>query len=170
MSDSTHNSSRRGFLTAAGMMAGAVAVGSGVGAGDALGADGQPQGATNALLPTQEQLKAFLALPDEQPVVMVNLLKFKPDGGAEEYAKYAAGIQPILEKLGAKILFAGKAEFCLIGQADWDMVALVQYPHKKTLLEMSVMPKYRKIHRHREAGLEGQINYAVAQTDPAAGS
>jgi len=30
---------------------------------------------------------------------MVNLLKFKPNGGQAEYAKYAAGIQPILDKI-----------------------------------------------------------------------
>ena len=63
-------------------------------------------------------MQAFLALPDDSPIVMVNLLKFKPHNGQAEYAKYTAGIQPILEKLGAKILFSGKAEFCLIGTAD----------------------------------------------------
>ena len=40
----------------------------------------------NAMSPTEEQMKAFLALPDS-PVVMVNLLKFKADGGAQEYAE-----------------------------------------------------------------------------------
>ena len=58
-------------------------------------------------------------------------------------------------------MFSGKTQFCLIGQADWDMVALVQYPRKKTLLQMSISPEYRAIHHHREAGLQGQINYAV---------
>jgi haloalkane dehalogenase len=43
------------------------------------------------------------------------------------------------------------------------MVALVQYPRKRTLLQMSVSPEYRAIHPYREAGLAGQINYAVAQ-------
>ena len=90
--------------------------------------------ATNALLPTPEQMQAFLALPDEVPIVMVNLLKFKPAGGAAEYAKYAAGIDPILKKIGAKVLFSGEAQFCLIGQADWDAVALVQYPRKEVAL------------------------------------
>ena len=49
----------------------------------------------NAMSPTEEQMKAFLALPDS-PVVMVNLLKFKADGGAQEYAKYGVAIQPCL--------------------------------------------------------------------------
>lgn len=124
--------------------------------------------ATNALLPTPEQMQAFLALPDEEPIVMVNLLKFKPDGGAAEYAKYAAGIEPILKKIGARILFSGKAQFCLIGQADWDAVALVQYPRKKSLFEMAMSAEYQAIHPFREAGLAGQINYAVVQDGAAA--
>ncbi len=124
--------------------------------------------AVNALLPTPEQMQAFLALPDEEPIVMVNLLKFKPDGGAAEYAKYAAGIEPILKKIGARVLFAGNAQFCLIGQADWDAVALVQYPRKKSLFEMAMSPEYQAIHPFREAGLAGQINYAVVQSGAAA--
>ena len=36
-----------------------------------------------AIYPTPEQIRALLAGPDDQPVVMVNLLRFKPqaDGG-----------------------------------------------------------------------------------------
>ncbi len=164
----THN--RREFLTES-MIAGSAAIASAVGASEAVAAEGKSAGkasggkstpAVNALLPTPGQMQDFVALPDDHPIVMVNLLKFKPNGAAE-YAKYAAGIQPILDKIGAKVLFAGKAEFCLIGHADWDMVALVQYPHKRTLFQMSMSPEYRAIHHHREAGLEGQINYCVAQ-------
>jgi haloalkane dehalogenase len=166
MSDELPASNRREFLTGA-MIGGAAAVGSAVASQEASAAGGAATGATIALLPTPDQMQEFLTLPDDHPIVMVNLLKFKPNGGQAEYAKYAAAIQPILEKLGAKLLFAGKAEYCLIGKADWDMVALVQYPHKKTLVQMSMSPEYRAIHHHRQAGLLGQINYAVAQiADP----
>ena len=116
----------------------------------------------NAMSPTQEQRKAFLTLPDK-PVVMVNLLKFKPNGGAEEYAKYAAGIQPCLKEVGAKLLFGGQTMSCLIGNGDWDMVALMEYPNPAALMEMVSTPEYQAAHVHREAGLAGQINYAVMQ-------
>jgi uncharacterized protein (DUF1330 family) len=163
------SSNRRDFLSATTIAGGAAAIAAAVFPPSALGEETPPAGATNALLPAPGQLAAFLALPDDSPIVMVNLLKFKPGNGQAEYAKYSAGIQPILEKLGAKILFAGKAQFCLIGNADWDMVALVQYPRKKALLQMSTSPEYRAIHHHREAGLQGQINYAVVQIDRATG-
>src|SRR5262245_14851497 len=127
MNASPVNKTRRDFLTGVGAIVGGSAVVSSTSmAGEK---DGAPMSipAINAMLPTPDQMQAFLALPDEHPIVMVNLLKFKPDGGAEEYARYASALQPILKKLGAKVLFSGKAEFCLIGQADWDAVALVQY-------------------------------------------
>ena len=169
MSTTPDNKTRRDFLTGVGLAASGVALAASAGSASADEGDAAPPAATNAMLPTQEQMKEFLALPDDSPIVMVNLLKFKPNGGAEEYAKYAAGVQPILEKLGAKILFAGKGHYCLIGQADWDAVALVQYPRKKTLFQMAMSPEYQLIHRHRDAGLQGQINYAVLATSPAGG-
>lgn len=169
MSETPNKKTRRNFLKGTGAAAGALAIAAAAGQAEARGADDEKTLAgINALFPTPEQMQRFLALPDEGPIVMVNLLKFKPDGGEVEYAKYAAGVAPILEKLGAKILFAGRAEHCLIGNADWDMVALVEYPRKKTLMQMSLSPEYRAIHHHREAGLEGQVNYAVVQTSLAA--
>ena len=48
----------------------------------------------------------------------------------------------------------------LIGGATWDAVAIVRYPDKTALLKMAQSAEYQKIHVHREAGLEGQINLA----------
>jgi uncharacterized protein (DUF1330 family) len=158
----TSKRNRRDFLAEAGIAAAAVAAVAGPSRAVAAGETKPPS--INALLPTPEQMQAFLRLPDETPVVIVNLLKFKPNGEAE-YAKYAAGVEPILKKLGGKILFAGKAQFCLVGHADWDMVALVQYPRKKALIQMINSPEYRAIHHHREAGLQGQVNYAVVAVE-----
>ena len=33
---------------------------------------------------------------------MLNLLDFKPGGGAERYAEYAAAVAPLLEKVGGR--------------------------------------------------------------------
>jgi uncharacterized protein (DUF1330 family) len=164
------NQNRRAFLAGTGIAAGVALASVVTPTKGAAASEERSGGATIALLPTPEQMQAFLRLPDSGPIVMVNLLKFKPNGGEAEYAKYAAAVEPILKKLGAKILFAGKAQFCLIGHADWDMVALVQYPRKKVLFEMAMSPEYQAIHHHREAGLQGQINYAVLPVEAPAGS
>jgi len=158
MSEETEVTSRRSFITGTGMVAGAVTVGSAIGASDAHAHEIE----INAMGPTPEQFQEFMALPDG-PIVMVNLLKFKPDGGAEEYAKYAQKVRPILQNLGARFLFSGSAKVCLIGTGDWDMVALVEYPDRMALVEMSRSEEYQAIHHHREAGLAGQINYAVVE-------
>ncbi len=120
----------------------------------------------NAMQPTPEQIEAFRALPDDGPVVMLNLLKFKPDGGQVAYMKYGMAVQPLLRRHGAKSLFFGRAEFCLIGNGDWDAVALVQYPSNQSFLDMIESADYQAIHHHREAGLAGQVLYALAPMTP----
>jgi hypothetical protein len=40
---------------------------------------------SSRLEPTPEQFAALAARPTDAPVVMVNLLKFKSDGGRERY-------------------------------------------------------------------------------------
>lgn len=167
MTEATNEKSRRDFMKTSGTAAGAATVVAALGMGNTAQAHTVE---INAQLPTAEQQQAMLALPGDGPVVMLNLLKFKPGGGQAEYMKYSMGIQPLLQKAGAKVLFAGSADLCLIGNADWDMVALVQYPNKMALGAMTATPEYQAVHEHRLAGLEGQVLYAMTQmggTDPA---
>jgi hypothetical protein len=37
---------------------------------------------------------------DGAPVVMLNLLAFRPEGGKERYLEYGAAVAPLLEKAG----------------------------------------------------------------------
>lgn len=153
------NPTRRNFLKGTGT-AGALAAAAALGGNQTVQAH-----EINAMQPTPEQLQAFLNTDFGGPIVMVNLLKFKPDGGREEYAKYSAGVVPLLESVGGRVVFAGDARLCLLGNADWDMVALAEYPNPQAMIKMVSMPEYQAIHAHREAGLEGQVNYAVVQTE-----
>ena len=116
--------------------------------------------ALNQMGPTPEQLQKFLALPD-QPVVMVNLLKFKDGSGAQDYARYGEAMQKILADIGAEIIFAGQCQTTLIGGAEWDMVALVRYPNAQALVDMAQSGAYQAAHVHRAEGLAGQVNLAV---------
>ncbi len=159
MSERSNQKTRRDFLAGTGAAAGAMAFAPLAGA-----AEDVKTIEINAMGPTPEQMQAYISLDHDGPVVMVNLLKFKPDGGAAEYAKYGAAVSLILNKIGARILFSGQARVCLIGKGDWDAVALVEYPNKMALLQMAQSPEYQAIHHHREAGLAGQVNYAVVQS------
>jgi len=132
----------------------------------------------NALDPTPEQIKAFLAHKGaNQPVFMLNLLKFKEkasykDGedvsGREAYSRYAKAFGKMVRARGdeaSDTIFGGNANAVLIGSAnggeaskpDWDAVAIVKYPNAKTMFEVVSSEEYRKIHYHRKAGLEGQL-------------
>lgn len=107
--------------------------------------------------PTPEQLQAFVAASagDTGPVVMLNLLKFAPGGGAEDYATYAAAVQPHLARVGGELAWAGACTPALIGpeEAEWDLVALVRYPSRAAFLEMVTDPDYLAIARHRTSAL-----------------
>lgn len=162
MSDVNRKNGRREFMAGAGVTAGAAL------AALAGGESAQAQAVElNAMQPTPEQIQAFMKLEDG-PIVMVNLLKFKPDGGRAEYEQYATKVQPILKKIGAEVIFSGDGKVTLLGGAFWDSVGLVRYPNKMALLQMTQSPEYQAIHHHREAGLEGQINLAVVETAPTA--
>ena len=69
----------------------------------------------------------------------------------------------ILAKIGAGILFSSDAKVCLIGNADWDAIVLVEYPNPQALIKMAQSEEYQAIHNNREDSLEGQVNYAVIQ-------
>ena len=115
--------------------------------------------------PTAEQVKALVEGSAQDPVVMVNLLKFRKlaEGeagtGAVAYARYSAGFAKLLEAGGGRLLWAGKVDQVFIGEPaeDWDLVAVVEYPSRRGFLELTSSPEYRKIHEHRTAGLERTI-------------
>jgi uncharacterized protein (DUF1330 family) len=115
--------------------------------------------------PNIAQFKALLAAPDDGPVVMLNLLKFKDraaDGastGGEAYRRYGDAAIEMIEQRGGKVLWTGKAEQVLIGDPaqDWDAVLLVQYPSRAAFVEMTSTKEYGEAHAHREAGLERTI-------------
>jgi uncharacterized protein (DUF1330 family) len=119
--------------------------------------------AAATIFPTQSQLEELQALPADQPVVMLNLLRFKDraDGidegvsGREAYGRYAAATPPFLEKVGGRLLNAVDARQVVIGPAEteWDMALLVEYPSAGRFLEMAGDPEYLKVHAHRDAAL-----------------
>jgi uncharacterized protein (DUF1330 family) len=116
----------------------------------------------SSIRPNREQFAALASGPDEGPVVMLNLLKFKAraDGeagsGADAYRRYGDAAVKMVEEQGGRVLWQGRADQMLIGDPAqaWDSVVLVEYPSRKAFIEMVTKPKYEEAHEHREAGLE----------------
>jgi uncharacterized protein (DUF1330 family) len=96
--------------------------------------------------PTESQIKSFVTSEISGPIVMLNLLRFKPSGGRESYGRYADGVGPILDDIGAEIVFYGDAHAVVIGEeGEWDVVVLVRYPSKDAFVEMIRLPEYQAI-------------------------
>ncbi len=124
------------------------------------------------ITPNREQFEQLAAAPDDGPVVMLNLLKFKEtatDGagsGTEAYGRYRSAVVEMLEARGGKVLWSGRGEQILIGDpaADSDAVILVQYPSRTAFIEMVTTPEYDEAHKHREQGLERTVVVACSAT------
>lgn len=108
----------------------------------------------------QEGFNAFQQRIEEGgPVVMLNLLRFRPDGGQERYAEYGSAVAPCLEKVGGRIVFAGQPAAPLLGEDAWDLVAVVEYPSRQAFLDMIASPEYTAIgHLRTEALTRGELH------------
>lgn len=109
------------------------------------------------LEPTPEQFAALAARPADAPVVMVNLLKFKPEGGVQSYLRYGREVAPHLQRVGATLRYAGGAPSVVIGDGErpwWDAILVVEYPNPQAFIDMVTTQEYATVHEHRAAGLD----------------
>jgi uncharacterized protein (DUF1330 family) len=116
----------------------------------------------SSISPDLEAVQAFAQAPQTGPFVMVNLLKFKPDGGAAEYAQYSVAALKHVQAIGGRLIFMGRVEHFLVGAGGWDAIAMVEYPSRQAFLAMVTDPEYLKSHEHRERGLEATELFAVS--------
>src|SRR5713226_9201668 len=119
-----------------------------------------------AIYPTPEQIQTLLAGPADQPVVMVNLLRFKPRAdapdeglsGEEAYRRYAEPMQTFVQSKGGRFLWIGRVDSQVIGSGGqgFHMIGLVEYPSREAFLAIASDPHVQEIGVHRVAGLESQ--------------
>lgn len=116
-----------------------------------------------AVNPTGAAMKAFLAADPDQPIVMLNLLRFV-DGGDARYDEYIAHFTPRAEAVGARVLYYGRGADPVVaedGQA-WDAVLLVSYPSRRSFSEMVRDPAYQAgTHLRTEALTEAVLQPTV---------
>ncbi|MBI3677467.1 MAG: DUF1330 domain-containing protein [Proteobacteria bacterium] len=130
----------------------------------------------NALYPTSDRIADLMANASREPIVMLNLLKFRDkavytDGrqsdltGREAYMLYGLPMQTHVESHGGKMIFIGDIASLVIGEVDemWDVAALMQYPSPAAFAKIATSPEVAKIGVHRAAGLQGQLLIRVTQ-------
>lgn len=109
----------------------------------------------------QDQFDKLTANTSKEPFVILNLLKFKEQGGRESYLRYMKESAPYVEAVGAKVTFFGRANELLSGEETWDIIMIVHYPSRKAYLEMINNPGYLKVHEYRLEALERSVLYAA---------
>jgi uncharacterized protein (DUF1330 family) len=90
----------------------------------------------NSIAPNDEELRNLASNTYEGVIVVLNMLKFKDEGGAEAYDRYVKSVSPIFDAHGARIVYAGKTAELLVGDDIWDAIVLVEYLSRKVFLEM----------------------------------
>jgi uncharacterized protein (DUF1330 family) len=130
----------------------------------------------NALYPTRERIMELMGDTSAEPIVMLNLLKFRakaeyPDGrktdltGRQAYNLYGEAMRKVVEREGGKFLFMADVKSLVIGMVDdmWEIAALVEYPSSAAFARIASSPEVTEIGVHRAAGLEGQLLIRVSQ-------
>ena len=134
--------------------------------------------------PTREQFDAFKALPHDEPVAMLNLLRFRDKAeypadhplaaaelsGPAAYERYGTESGPIFRRVGGRILWSGKPEATLIGPAEelWNSAFVAWYPAAAAFLEMVTDSDYRRAVVHRQAAVATSRLVRTAQRDTGA--
>jgi len=119
--------------------------------------------------PARPQFELFKGLDRDRPIEMLNLVALRDRAayapghaltgaglsGAEAYRRYGAGTAPILDRLGAGIVWRGEMQALLIGPAHevWDHLFITRYPSAHAFLDMVTDPAYRQAVLHRQAAV-----------------
>ena len=120
--------------------------------------------------PLREQFDAFKALPRDQPIQMLNLVRLKaladyPPGhpdhgkgltGLDAYRAYGRTTAHIFARVGGRQVWVGRPDVVVTGPADerWDLAFIAEYPGAGAFLAMVTDPEYREMVKHRQAGVE----------------
>ena len=128
-----------------------------------------------AQTPTPEQFQELMAGPADTPVVMVNLLSFKEEAdggnegmsGAESYMRYGGAMREYVESKGGRFIWTGRVDSMVMGEsdADFQIIALVEYPSRKAFVEIATSPHVNEIGKDRTKGLAGQWLIATTETN-----
>ena len=127
----------------------------------------------------------FKALPKDQPIQMLNLIRLKPRAeyppdhpdhgkdltGLDAYRAYGRTTAHIFKRVGGRQVWVGKPQVMVTGpQAEaWDLAFIAEYPTSGAFIEMVLDPGYRELVRHRTAGVADSRLLRLAPIAPGEG-
>lgn len=124
---------------------------------------------TGSVDPSRDAMAAFRDLPADQPIAMINLLRFRPEAayapghpshgaglsGQEAYKAYSQAAAAPFTRAGGRQVWVGQPELTVIGPADeaWDLAFIAEYPSGAAFLAMLQDPEYQAAVIHRQAAV-----------------
>ena len=94
---------------------------------------------------------------NDERFFMLNVLWFKPDGGAEKYDEYLKAAGPFVAKHGGKSTGAYVPEDNIIGEFDADLVFFVEWTDPKAFAAFIQDPGYRAVRHLREEAIRDSL-------------
>ena len=115
-------------------------------------------------------------IPEEDgPIWMINLMRYRDhavyaDGRATDLTGRQADERyaPIgpFRTVGAELVFLSDVEAQFVGEDhEWDRIAVVRYPTRRSFLEMQELPEYLELHEHKDAGMASTFVIAGRPVD-----
>lgn len=131
--------------------------------------------------PSPANFAVFKALPRDEPIHMLNLLRYRelaeyPEGhehhgkgwsGRRAYQEYGKTSGPIFRRVGGSIVWRGAFQAMVTGPEDmrWDDGFVAQYPNSAAFFEMIKDPDYQLAVVNRTAAL---VDSRLIRFNPAA--
>ena len=120
--------------------------------------------------PSRANFEAFKALPRDEPIHMLNLLRYReraeyPAGhehadkgwsGRRAYEEYGKTSGPIFRRVGGRIVWRGAFQCIVTGPEElrWDDGFVAEYPNSAAFFEMIKDADYQQAVVNRTAALE----------------
>lgn len=92
-------------------------------------------------------------------VYMLNLLRFKADGGQEGYSDYGRSVGPMVQQAGGRPVLGMTGLTPVISEEEIDRLILVLYPSAEHFLSMVESPEYLAIVHKRIDAIELGLNF-----------
>jgi hypothetical protein len=117
--------------------------------------------------PDKEALENLSRQKDDDPMIMLNLLRFKPRGDASIYSLYGKEAEPQVKKTGSFIFYYGKVimDLGLGFDESWDGIVMPIYKRRHSFLELQANPLYQLAIPYRVAGTFARLLYVVGDSD-----
>ena len=111
---------------------------------------------------------------EDGPIFMVNLMKYHEVAQYDDDSVSVSGREAddkynpssILNKLGADIMLAADVRTTVLGE-DWDRIAIVRYPTRRSFIEMQTRKDFAEKHVHKSAGMLRTVLPCCTPRDPA---